>query len=93
MNGRVLPVLLATALFACALALVTAQHRARSLFIDLDRAQQQARALEADGERLRVELGRVAQPGAVAAAARQLGLKPIDPARTIYFTDDATAAR
>jgi cell division protein FtsL len=83
---------LALALVASCLLLVTAQHRARSLFVDVDRAQQQARALEAEGNRLRVELGRVAQPGAIDTAARQFGLKPIDAARTLYFPGSAPQA-
>ena len=77
---RALTALIALLLVASALSLVTAQHRARSLFIDLERAQQQARTLDAEGDRLRVELGRASQPAAVASAARQLGLKPVDAA-------------
>jgi cell division protein FtsL len=68
-----------------ALSLVTAQHRARSLFVDLERAQQQARTLDAEGDRLRVELGRASQPAAVASAARQLGLKPVDAAQVVFL--------
>jgi cell division protein FtsL len=88
MTARLVPFLRLLGLVASCLLLVTAQHRARSLFIDFDRAQQQARALEAEGNRLRVELGRAAQPGAIDTAARQLGLRPIDAARTIYFSGE-----
>lgn len=82
---RALIGLLAVLLTVSALSLVTAQHRARSLFVDLERAQQQARTLDAEGDRLRVELGRASQPAAVASAARQLGLKPVDAAQVVFL--------
>jgi len=82
---RALIGLLAVLLSVSALSLVTAQHRARSLFVDLERAQQQARTLDAEGDRLRVELGRASQPAAVASAARQLGLKPVDAAQVVFL--------
>ncbi|GIK84930.1 cell division protein FtsL [Betaproteobacteria bacterium PRO7] len=77
--------LVAALLVASGLSVVTAQHRARSLFVDLERAQQQAKALEAEGNRLRVELGRASQPATVEAAARELGLRPVDGARTVFL--------
>jgi len=55
-------------LFASALGLVTAQHRTRSLFIDLERAQQEAKRLDVDYERLKIELARLSQPAAVERA-------------------------
>jgi cell division protein FtsL len=89
------PLMIAALLVASGLAAVTAQHRARSLFVDLERAQQQAKALEAEGNRLRVELGRASQPATVEAAARALGLLPVDAARTVFLpaTPDAAAAQ
>jgi cell division protein FtsL len=77
--------LVAALLVASGLSVVTAQHRARSLFVDLERAQQQAKALEAEGNRLRVELGRASQPATVEAAARELGLRAVDGARTVFL--------
>lgn len=76
---------LAALLVAAALSLITAQHRARGLFVDLERAQQQGRLLEAEGDRLRIELGRVAQPASVEPAARQLGLKPVDGKAVVFL--------
>lgn len=70
-------------LFVSALSLVTAQHRARSLFVDLERAQAEARNRDVEWNRLRIELARVAQPAYVEQAARQLGLRPVDTARTV----------
>ena len=76
-------------LLASSLSLVTAQHRARSLFVDLERAQQQARQLDADGDRLRIELGRASQPAAIESAARELGLKPVDAGRVVFLPASA----
>jgi len=82
---RVWAVGLGAALFASMLAIVAAQYRARSLFIDLETAQIDARRLAADGSRLRVELGSSAQPATINAAARAIGLRPIEEARTVYL--------
>ena len=54
----VLAALLAVLLVTCALALVTSQYRARELFAELEVAQQESKTLEADGSRLRSDLGR-----------------------------------
>ena len=62
MIRRGLVLLIALALFMSALALVTAQHRSRSLFIDVERAQQQARQLDIDFDRLKIELARLSKP-------------------------------
>jgi cell division protein FtsL len=88
---RALVIVLALLLFGCSLLVVTAQHSARGLFIDLERAAARGRQLEADGNRLRVELGRASQPAAVEAAARRLGLQPIDSARTVYLPASVAA--
>lgn len=72
-------------LVASSLSLITSQHRARGLFVELERAQQQAQQFEAEGNRLRVELGRVSQPATVEAAAHQLGLRAVDSARTAFL--------
>lgn len=82
---RALLLLVAGLLVASSFSLVTAQHRARSLFVDSERAQQQARQLEAEGDRLRVELGRASQPAAIETAARELGLKPVEASRVVFL--------
>lgn len=87
-----LVILLAALLVASALSLVTAQHRARSLFIDLERAQAEARSRDVEWNRLRIELSRAGQPGYVEQAARALGLKPVDSARTVLLAPPATPA-
>jgi cell division protein FtsL len=89
---KLLIALVGLLLLASSLSLVTAQHRARSLFVDLERAQQQARQLEAEGDRLRIELGRAAQPAAIESAARDLGLKPVDAGRVVFLPAQGAAA-
>ena len=71
---------------AC-LSLVTSQHRARGLFVELGRLQLQAKDLEAEGNRLRIELGKAAQSSAVAAAARNLGLRPTESRQTVFLPE------
>ncbi len=80
-------------LFAAALSLVTAQHRSRSQFIDLERAQLDAKRLEVEHDRLRIDQSRLSQPAYVEAAARKLGLKPLAAGRTIYLTLPALEAK
>jgi cell division protein FtsL len=82
MQIRVIVVVFAGGLMLSALSLVTSQHRARELFADLEAAQQLGRQGEAEGNRLRIELGRVSQPAVIEAAAHQLGMRPIDPEHT-----------
>jgi cell division protein FtsL len=72
-------------LFACALSLITSQHRSRSLFVDLERAQQEAKQLDVDYERLTIELARLSQPASVERAAQKLGFKAPDAAQTVYL--------
>jgi cell division protein FtsL len=85
MQNRVLVGVLAALLMISAMSLVTSQHRARELFADLETAQQAGRQSEAEGNRLRIELVRASQPAAVEAAARQLGMRPIDPDHTVLL--------
>jgi cell division protein FtsL len=89
---RVLAVALAALLVVAAMSLVTAQHRARGLFVDLERSQQQAKVLEAEGDRLRIELGRLSQPSQVEVGARQLGLRPVDGKTVVFLPAQGTAA-
>jgi cell division protein FtsL len=95
MNGRTVNAtaaigVLALLLVLACLSLVTSQHRARGLFVELGRLQTQTKELEADGNRLRVDLGKAAQPAAVAAAARNLGLRPTDSKQTVFLPEAAS---
>lgn len=89
---RALLALAVALLVAASFSLVTAQHRSRSLFVDLERAQQQSRQLDAEGDRLRIELGRASQPAAIESAARELGLKPVDGGRVVFLPAAVAAA-
>ncbi len=82
---RALAAVLTVLLVASALSLVTAQHRARSLFVDLERAQQDAKQLDVEADRLRIELGRISQPAMIEAAARKLGLAPIESKSVVFL--------
>ena len=93
MSSRAVILLLGVVLVASAFGLVTAQYRSRTLFVELDRTQQRAAALEAEGNRLRVDQARGAQPAAVEAAARRLGLKPIDAKESVFLPAMGTAER
>lgn len=72
-------------LFASALGLVTAQHRTRSLFIDFERAQLEAKQLDVDYERIKIELARLSQPAAIERAAQRLGFRAVDADRSVYL--------
>lgn len=50
-----LNLLLLLVLVACALGLVTSQHKARKLFADLEREQERARSLEVEYGQLQLE--------------------------------------
>ena len=82
---RGLVVLIGALLFASALLLITAQHRSRSLFIDLERAQVDAKRLDVEYDRLRIDQSRLSQPAYVESEARKIGMKPIDAARTVFL--------
>lgn len=85
-----LNIMLAGLLVVCALGLVTSQHRARKLFIDLERAQVQARQLDVRWNRLRLEQTRLATASLIDTKARAgLAMQPISPQRTLYLTVDA----
>lgn len=89
---RALLIIVAALLVASSLSLVTAQHRARTVFVDLERAQQRTKQLEAEGDRLRVELGRASQPAVIESAARELGLRPVDGNRVVFLPAGAGPA-
>lgn len=81
-----LTTMLAAVLVICALGLVTSQHRARKLFIDLERAQGQARELEVQWDRLQVDQSALATASRIDAKARRgLAMQPAPPQRTLYL--------
>ncbi len=70
-----LNVVLALVLVACALAMVQAQHRARTYFVELERLKKEARGLDEQWGQLQLEQGTWANPARVDTLARtRLGL-------------------
>ncbi len=73
--------MLALALLACALAVVNAQHRARTVFVELEALKGEARDLEVEWGKLQLEQGTLGSHARVEALAKnQLGLisPPLD---------------
>ena len=69
---------------ACALGVITSQHRARKLFAEIDAEQAQAKRLDDEWTQLQLEQGTWATHKRVQAlAASQLGMRFADPASTV----------
>ena len=82
-----LNLLLLLAVLASALYLVHTQYASRSLYTQLDRAQSQARRLEAEHEQLQVQKRAQATSARVQGiAAQQLQMRPAHPGITQYVT-------
>lgn len=70
-----LNVVLALVLVASALAVIQAQHRARTYFVELERLKKEARVLDEQWGQLQLEQGTWANPARVDTLARtRLGL-------------------
>tara|TARA_R110002049_G_scaffold153311_1_gene317565 strand:+ start:84 stop:371 length:288 start_codon:yes stop_codon:yes gene_type:complete len=68
---------LAVVVVMCALAVVQAQHRSRTYFVELERLKKEARALEEQWGQLQLEQSTWANPARVDTLARtKLGLVP-----------------
>ncbi|CAJ0773921.1 Cell division protein FtsL [Ralstonia condita] len=77
---------LLTALVLCALSLVNAQHQARQLFVELDRAQAEEKQLNIDWSRLQYEQGALGKSARIAdIASKQLKMAPAQAGRTLYL--------
>jgi len=66
-----LNLLLLAVLTACALGLVTSQHKARSLFVELEQKQERARSLEVEYGQLQLEASTWARHSRVERIAGQ----------------------
>ncbi len=83
--GRVNAFLLVVAI-ACALAVITSQHRARKLFAELDAEQATAKKLDEEWTQLQLEQGTWATHKRVeAVASHQLGMRFADPDTTVII--------
>lgn len=82
-----LNILLSAILVLCALALVTAQHRARQLFIDLDSAKARTLQLETRWNELQVEQRQFSRNSLIDGKARaELAMRAVTPQRTLMLT-------
>ncbi|MGS0741299.1 cell division protein FtsL [Glaciimonas sp. GG7] len=86
MIGRI-NALLTLILVLCALALVNSQYKARQLFIELGRAQSQARQLDIEWSQLQLDQSTLGKNARIEASARRdLNMVPLTPQRTQYLT-------
>jgi len=84
--------LLVLALIACSLALVDSQHRARKLFIDLERAQTRSKELDIQWKQLdQLQLAKASMIDL--KARRDLGMISASADRTVYLTMPPLALR
>lgn len=78
---------------ACSLGVVTSQHQARQLFIDVESQMAAAKKLDDEWTQLQLEQGTWATHKRVeSVAAKNLGMRAPDPASTVIVTLDARAA-
>ena len=88
MTGKINLVLTAL-LVGCALSLVNAQYQSRHLFIELERAQSQARQLDIAWSQLQVDPSTLGKHERIEAIARRdLDMTPLTPGRTQFLTKD-----
>jgi len=86
MIGR-LNFVLTLALVLCALALVNSQYQERQLFIELGRAQSQARQLDIEWAQLQLDQSTLGKNARIEASARRdLNMVPLTPDRIQYLT-------
>lgn len=80
-------IILACILVACALSLINAQYKARSLFIQLERAQNQTRQFELQWTQLKLDQSTFGKHSRIEAVAnKELNMIPVSPSSTQYMT-------
>jgi cell division protein FtsL len=84
-----LALVLLAALIACALALVTSQHQARKLYVELQKEQERAKQFEIEWDQLQLEQSTWATPARVEKLATQaLGMR-VPPSSRIQVVPPA----
>lgn len=84
---------LLAALVVSAMSLVTAQQRARKVYIELERAKTETRQLNQDWAQLQLAQTDAAKHATIdAVARRQLGMRPVTPDRAQYLTPSLQAS-
>ena len=80
-------------LIGCALALVTSQHRARKLYVELQKEQELARSLDVEWGQLQLEQSTWAMHARIEkVAAQSLGMR-VPPANRIQMVPPAATER
>ncbi|MDD4912737.1 MAG: cell division protein FtsL [Sideroxydans sp.] len=70
---------------ACALGVVTSQHKARKLFIELKSEKERAQQMEVEWGKLQIEQSTLAMPARVEKLARQQLQMQLPPAEQIRY--------
>ncbi len=82
---------LLVALIVCSLAMVNSSHRARKLFIELDRAQSEQKRIEVEWGQLQLEQSTWAKHAHIEnIASRQLALRAPDSRRLQFISPQRT---
>ena len=82
-----LNVLLLAVAIACALAVITTQHRARKLFSELETAQTASTKLNEEWTQLQLEQSTWATNKRIeGVASKKLGMRPADASNTVVLT-------
>jgi cell division protein FtsL len=72
---------------ACTFSIITSQHAARKLFIEIERGHALAKRLDTEFRQLQVEQTSLSKPALVDEAARRsLGMERVTPAHVLYLT-------
>lgn len=80
-------------LVACALSVVTSQHKARRLFTDLENQQEASRKLDQEWRELQLESQTLSTQKRIEQKATQLlGMKLPETGKSVIVILDATAA-
>ena len=88
-----LNLLLLAILIACALSVVTSQHKARKLFIELQKEQKSAKELDVEWGRLQLEQSTWAMHSRIESiASKQLSMRVPDASRIQVMPGKTTAA-
>lgn len=84
--------LLAALLVVCALGLVSAQQRARHLFVDLERAQSRSQQLEVQWDQLQLDQTGLSKASLIDSRARKgLAMQPLSADKTLHLSIDKPA--
>ena len=82
---------LATILVVCALALVTSQHKARKLFVELQKERDREAQLETEYGQLQLELSTWAMQARIEKIATSSLQMQVAPAARVYLVPPAPA--